>query len=85
MVEANNRFEDVDYLREHYANPEDAKYDENNPDKFKDENMYKYHENTQVFNPIVQPYSFFYVTDVLKVYPLYIPDGDQIVSKTYMT
>ncbi len=28
---------------------------------------------------------FFYVTDGWKVYPQYIPDGDQIVSKTYMT
>ena len=24
--------------------------------------MYKYHDNTQRFDPIVQPYSFFYVT-----------------------
>jgi IS1 family transposase len=28
---------------------------------------------------------YFYVTDGYKVYPQYIPDGDQIVSKTYMT
>ena len=28
---------------------------------------------------------FFYVTDGLKVYPKYIPDGDQIVNKLYMT
>ncbi len=28
---------------------------------------------------------FFYVTDGYKVYPNYIPDEDQIVSKTYMT
>ena len=28
---------------------------------------------------------FFYVTDGWKVYPRYIPEGDQIVSKTYMT
>lgn len=28
---------------------------------------------------------YFYVTDGFKVYPQYIPDGDQIVSKTYMT
>lgn len=28
---------------------------------------------------------FFYVTDGLKVYPQFIPDGDQIVCKTYMT
>ena len=61
MLES-NRFEDVDYLRKHYTNPEELKHDENKPDQFKDENMYKYHENTQVFDPIVQPYSFFYVT-----------------------
>ena len=53
---------DVDYLQSHYAAKLDDKYDENNPDKFKDENMYKYHENTQPFNPVVQPYSFFYIT-----------------------
>ena len=28
---------------------------------------------------------YFYVTDGWKVYPSFIPDGDQIVSKTYMT
>ena len=28
---------------------------------------------------------FFYVTDGLIVYPHYIPDGDQIICKTYMT
>jgi insertion element IS1 protein InsB len=28
---------------------------------------------------------YFYVTDGWKVYPIFIPDGDQIVSKTYMT
>jgi len=27
----------------------------------------------------------FYVTDGWKVYPQFIPDGDQIVCKTYMT
>lgn len=27
----------------------------------------------------------FYVTDGLKVYPIFIPDEDQIVSKTYIT
>jgi len=26
-----------------------------------------------------------YITDGWKVYPSFIPDGDQIVSKTYMT
>ncbi len=28
---------------------------------------------------------FFYVTDGWPVYPRYIPDGEQIISKTYMT
>jgi IS1 family transposase len=28
---------------------------------------------------------FFYVTDGWKVYPMFIEQGDQIVSKTYMT
>lgn len=28
---------------------------------------------------------FFYVSEGYKVYPQFIPDGDQIVSKTYMT
>jgi IS1 family transposase len=27
----------------------------------------------------------FYVTDGWKVYPMFIPDGDQIICKTYMT
>lgn len=26
---------------------------------------------------------YFYVTDGWKVYPNFIPDGDQIISKTY--
>ncbi len=29
--------------------------------------------------------SYFYVTDGWKVYPGFIPEGDQIVCKTYMT
>lgn len=28
---------------------------------------------------------YFYITDGWSVYPSFIPDGDQIVSKTYMT
>lgn len=28
---------------------------------------------------------YFYITDGWKVYPMFIPDSDQIVSKTYMT
>lgn len=39
-------FENIDYMRGQYPKPESQEYDENNPDKFKDENMYKYHENT---------------------------------------
>lgn len=54
----------MDYMRKNYAKLEDQVYEEENPDKFKDENMYRYHENTQTFEPSVQPYSFFYVTVV---------------------
>ena len=53
---------DVDYMRVNYGKPEDQVYEEDNPGKFKDENMYRYHENTQTFDPAVQPYSFFYLT-----------------------
>jgi insertion element IS1 protein InsB len=28
---------------------------------------------------------YFYVTDGWPVYPMFIPDGDQIICKTYMT
>ena len=28
---------------------------------------------------------YFYITDGWKVYPQFIPDGDQIICKTYMT
>jgi insertion element IS1 protein InsB len=28
---------------------------------------------------------YFYVTDGWSVYPMFIPDGDQIICKTYMT
>lgn len=28
---------------------------------------------------------YFYVTDGWKVYPMFIPDGNQIICKTYMT
>ena len=28
---------------------------------------------------------YFYVTDGWPVYPIFIPDGDQIICKTYMT
>ena len=36
----------MDYMRKNYAKLEDQVYEEENPDKFKDENMYRYHENT---------------------------------------
>jgi insertion element IS1 protein InsB len=40
----------------------------------------------QVLWRIVQCWHcFFYVTDGWKVYPMFIEEGDQIVSKTYMT
>lgn len=45
--------------------------------------------SAETFQPlwkIVQTWqSYFYVTDGYKVYPSFIEDGDQIVSKTYMT
>ena len=39
-----------------------VEWDEDNPTQFKDENMYKYHENTLDFEAKAQPFSFFYVT-----------------------
>ena len=36
---------ETDYMRKDYTNI-DMKYEPDNEDKFKDENMYKYHENT---------------------------------------
>ena len=41
---------------------EQVPYDHNNADKFKDENMYKYHTNSQEFDPKFQPFSYFYTT-----------------------
>lgn len=35
-----------DYLRKEYPKLDDVEYDPDNADKFKDENMYKFHENT---------------------------------------
>ena len=57
-----NNFETKNYMAENGAKVEELEYEEDHPDKFKDENMYKYHENTQTFEPSVQPYSFFYIT-----------------------
>ena len=34
---------------------------------------------------VEQSRCYFYVTDGWKVYPMFIPDGDQIICKTYMT
>lgn len=45
--------------------------------------------SAETFRPlwsIVQTWEcYFYVTDGWSVYPGFIPEGDQIVSKTYMT
>lgn len=50
------------YLRSN-ANLNNAKYDETDEGAiFADENMYKYHENTNEYDPKSQPYSYFYVT-----------------------
>ena len=49
-------------MRKDRQRPEELEFDANNPDKFKDENMYKYHENTQPFDPTAQPFSYFYCT-----------------------
>ncbi len=48
-------------MRTNYKNVETLEYEKDNEDKFKDENMYKYHENTLDFDPTIQPYSFFYL------------------------
>ena len=57
-----NTFAEIDYMRANYDKLDQQVYDEDDPDKFKDENMYKYHDNTQTFDPSAQPYSFFYIT-----------------------
>ncbi len=48
-----------------------------------------YPTSAETFEPlweiVKQWESYFYVTDGWKVYPSFIPNGDQIVSKTYMT
>ena len=38
-----------------------------------------------LWNIVAKWKCYFYVTDGWKVYPQFIPDGDQIVCKTYMT
>jgi len=46
-------------------------------------------ERAQTFKPlweVVEKWKcYFYVTDGWKVYPHFIPDGEQIINKTYMT
>ncbi len=49
-------------MRQHGKKAGQVEFDPNNADKFKDENMYKYHINTQEFDPKTQPFSYFYVT-----------------------
>jgi insertion element IS1 protein InsB len=39
----------------------------------------------RLWNAIAFWQCYFWVTDGNPVYPIFIPDGDQIVSKTYMT
>lgn len=43
----------------------------------------------QTFEPLWDKVSagkcYFYVTDGWPVYPMFIPEGEQIISKTYMT
>ena len=44
--------------------------------------------SAKTFKPLweVEQWSgYFYLTDGWKVYPMFIPDGDQIICKTYMT
>ena len=53
--------ETQEYLRLEYPDVNTLEYNKQNEDKFKDENMYKFHENTQEYNPAAQPFSFFYV------------------------
>ena len=53
----------MDYLHTDFKNLTDVEYDPNkNNNLWKDENLYKYHENTQLFDPRSQPFSYFYVT-----------------------
>ena len=51
-----------DYMRKQYPKPDEVLFDPDDKKQFKDENMYKYHDNTQKFDPQTQPYSFFYVS-----------------------
>ena len=51
-----------DYMRENNKSLNELQYDQNDPDRFKDENLYKYHENTKPYDASIQPFSYFYVT-----------------------
>jgi hypothetical protein len=42
-------------------------------------------EESEIPEVVATWQSYFYVTDGYKVYPSFIADGDQIISKTYMT
>ena len=50
---------------------------------------YQETERAKTFEPLWDVVSrwgcYFYVTDGWKVYPMFIPDEDQIICKTYMT
>ena len=48
-------------MQKDYTKIEDKEFDPELEEK-RDDNMYKYHDNTQMFDPKTQPYSFFYVT-----------------------
>ena len=55
----------VDNKRHNQERVENLEFDEDDfgPDnKFADENLYKYHPNTERFVPAKQPFSYFYVT-----------------------
>ena len=39
----------------------------------------------ELWSPITSWTCYFWITDGYKVYPNFIPDGDQIISKIYMT
>ena len=44
-------------------NLDEMEFDPNKKnEQWKDENLYKYHENTMKFDPRQQPYSYFYIT-----------------------
>ena len=40
-----------DYMRSKGVKVDELEYDPNNADQYKDENMYKFHQNTQEYDP----------------------------------